>query len=287
MDSCPTPAYSPEVIGADRAAARPGSGDRLEIETDRLTSKPERVELPPFALEHELPPRSRVLAGVTALVVVLGASILLAVFLVVALRQDQTQLHSRNVPYASAIAEASLWAKSVANDERGYLITGDRTFVLQIDRRVGEVRRAFVEAQRAADGEAQLRLLDQAAAGFEQWHALLRSELALFDADKEKAATELSLGRGRELRKEYETALGAAQRLADGAVASTTQSVASASDRSVAILLALLVVALGAGFAVAAWLMHTIVRPAYNLLGLFGDAARPTQPFVPQRRADA
>jgi hypothetical protein len=69
--------------------------------------------------------------------------------------------------------------------------------------------------------------------------------------------------------------LAAAQELADNAVASTTQSVASASERTVAIPLALLVVALGAGFAVAAWLMHTIVRPAYTLLGLFGDLTRP------------
>jgi hypothetical protein len=40
-----------------------------------------------------------------------------------------------------------------------------------------------------------------------------------------------------------------------------------------AILLALLVVALGIGFAVAAWLMHTIARPAYTLLGRL-DSAR-------------
>jgi len=233
---------------------------------DRLTSRPER-ERPAFELEHDLPPRSRVLAGVTALVVVLAASILLAVFLVVALRQDQTQLNNRNVPYASAVAEASLWAKAMANDERGYLLTGDRTFIEQIDQRVGFARRAFVEAERAADGEAQIRALDEAVAGFEAWHARLRSQIALFDDGQEEQATEAALGPGRDLRHAYETKLAEAQTLADRTIASTSRSVASASERSVAILLALLVVALAIGFAVAAWLMHTIVRPAYTLLG--------------------
>ena len=265
------------MIGTDRAAARPGSSDRLTIETDRLTAKPERVELAPFALDHGLPPRSRVLAGVSALVAVLGASILLAVFLVVALRQDQTQLHNRNVPYASAIAEASLWAKAMANDERGYLITGDRTFIEQIDQRVGYARGAFAEAERAADGEEQIRALDEAVAGFEEWHAQLRGQLALYNAGKREEAKEAAFGSGRTLRHDYEAKLAAAQALADRTVASTSQSVESASERSVAILLALLVVALAAGFAVAAWLMHTIVRPAYTLLGLFGDARRASQ----------
>jgi methyl-accepting chemotaxis protein len=243
---------------------------------DRLTAKSEAERLT-IELDHELPPSSRVLAGVTALVVLLGASILLAVFLVVALRQDQTQLNDRNVPYASAIAEARLWAKAIANDERGFLITGERAFVEQIDQRVGYARQAFVEAKRAADGEAQVRALDAAITGFERWHARVRSHLALYDAGDKKAATEQALGPGRELRKQYETSLARAQELADSTVASTTRSVAAASERSVAILLALLVVALGAGFAVAAWLMHTIVRPAYTLLGRFSDAARTSQ----------
>jgi methyl-accepting chemotaxis protein len=253
-----------------------GGSDHLTIETDRLTWKPERDALP-FELEHGLPPRGRVLAGVTALVVVLGASILLAIFLVVALRQEQTQLHSQNVPYASAIAEARLWAKAIANDERGFLITGDRTFIQQIDRRVGNARQAFVDAKLAADGEAQIRALDEAVAGFERWHNRLRSQFDLFDAGKKTVATEQALGPGRDLRKAYEASLERAQALADKRVASTTRSVVSASERFVAILLALLVVALGTGFAVAAWLMHSIVRPAYTLLGLFGDT-RPSQP---------
>jgi methyl-accepting chemotaxis protein len=244
---------------------------------DRLTSKPDSERLT-VELDHELPPRGRVLAGVTTLVAVLGTSILLAVFLVAALRQDQTQLHNRNVPYASAVAEASLWAKAIANDERGFLITGDRTFIEQIDRRVGHVRSAFVEAKKAADGEEQVNALDEAVTGFERWHARLRVQFDLYDAGKKDTATQQALGPGRDLRKDYEASLAAAQELADDTVASTTQSVASASERSVAILLALLVVALGAGFAVAAWLMHTIVRPAYTLLGLFGDAKRASQP---------
>ncbi len=241
---------------------------------DRLTSIP-AAGRPTIELDHDLPPRSRVLAGVTALVAVLGASILLAVFLVVALRQDQTQLNNRNVPYASAVAEASLWAKAIANDERGYLLTGDRTFVEQIDQRVGFARSAFVEAERAADGEAQLRTLDEAVAGFEEWHALLRSQIALFQTGQREQAKQAALGPGRDLRHAYEVKLAEAQALADRTVASTSRSLASASERSVAILLALLVVALGVGFAVAAWLMHTIVRPAYTLLGRF-DSTRST-----------
>ena len=265
------------MIGADRPGARPDGGNRLTIETDRLTSRPEQDARLTIGLDHDLPPRKRVLAGVTVLVAVLGASFVLLAFLVVALRQDQTQLHTRNVPYASAISEARLWAKAMANDERGFLITGDRTFIRQIDQRLGRVRQAFVDAKQAADGDAQVRALDEAIAGFERWYQRLRSQLDLYDAGRTEVATQQALGAGRDLRKEYEASLGRAQALADRAVASATRSVDSASERFIALLLALLVVTLGTGFAVAAWLMHSIVRPAYTLLGLFGDGTR-TQP---------
>ncbi len=198
-----------------------------------------------------------------------------AVLLVLGLRDDHAQLHDHSVPYANAIAAAALSAKGIANDERGYLMTGDRRFVVLLERRIRRARSAFAQAAGAADETAQRTAVVEANTGFEAWVDILRRDLATYRAGNRQRAIESALGPGRALRKRYEDSLARAQTVADTEIRADRDMVASASSRSVTILLACLLVALLMGIGVALWVMRTILRPVHTLLMLFGSAPAP------------
>jgi hypothetical protein len=65
-----------------------------------------------------------VLAGVGALLALLAVAVAVAVILIVSLEDDANELSQRHVLYAAAIHEAALSAKGMANDQRGYLLSG-------------------------------------------------------------------------------------------------------------------------------------------------------------------
>jgi methyl-accepting chemotaxis protein len=107
---------------------------------------------------------------------------LVAIVLVVALKADERHGDDRGVPYASAVATASLNAKGVVNDQRGYLLTGDPTFIHEADGRISTARAAFGAAIDAAADPAQRRAVDDARSGFERWVQTMRGEVATFQA---------------------------------------------------------------------------------------------------------
>jgi methyl-accepting chemotaxis protein len=65
-----------------------------------------------------------VLASIAAALVVVGVAH--------AARNDE-----RGVPYRNAVDVAALNAKGIANDERGYLLSGDPTFIVEARERTG------------------------------------------------------------------------------------------------------------------------------------------------------
>jgi CHASE3 domain sensor protein len=197
-----------------------------------------------------------VVAAVGSLVAVVVLAIALAVFSIFRLSQDQSQLQDQNVPYAVAVATVALNAKGIANDERGYLISGNREFLEEIDQRLIDVRTAFSEAAIAADGERQRRAVGNAHAGFEEWFWVLRSEFKMFQAGDREKATKTSLGPGRTLRKKYEASLAEAQAAAKTAIQLRRNSFASSGW--LPILLVVLVVVLAIGFATTLWLTRTL-----------------------------
>src|SRR5687767_11022672 len=92
-----------------------------------------------------LPSSAHVVAGVGGLVALLAIAVVVALVLVVELR-DATARADADVAYASSIQVAALNAKALANDERGFLISGDRQFVEQMTPRIETVRSAFDDA---------------------------------------------------------------------------------------------------------------------------------------------
>lgn len=232
--------------------------------------------LQPLGARSRLPLGIQVAAGIGGLLCVVALSVLIAVLLVLGLRGDHAQLNDHSVPYTNAVAAAALNAKGIANDERGYLMSADRRFVVQLEARIPKARAAFAKAAVAADQPGERAAIFDASTGFERWIESLNRELAMFQEGNRRGAIQSALGPGRTLRKSYERSLARAQALGDSAIQSGRDSVDSASSRSVTILLACLLAALVLGIGFALWIMRTILRPVHTLLTLFGDMPRPS-----------
>jgi methyl-accepting chemotaxis protein len=198
----------------------------------------------------------------------LVVSMLVAIGLVAGLRQGETRLNDRQVPYAIAVAEAALNAKGVANDQRGYLMSGDPTFIHEADLRIDTARSAFAAAENAAVNADQRQAIGMARTEFEQWVQAGRDEFTIFQAGDHQRAITVSQGPDGGLRKNYEQSLADAQSLADPSIQSASTSVAAASSRSIQILVACLIFALAAGIGIAYWLIGRIAMPVFRLVAL-------------------
>ena len=205
-----------------------------------------------------------VFAAVAGLVALLAVSTAVAVLLTLSLREQQAELQHSNVPYARAIATAALTAKAIANDERGYLISGNAMFVTQLEERAGKVRVALAGALRAADGA-------RAASGGRRSLGRVRALAARraravrgYRAGQRDASIAEALGPGRALRKSYEASLARAQVLADSAIQSNQESAAATSKRTIAILVGCLLVGLLVGVWLAVCLVRAILEPGYR-----------------------
>jgi methyl-accepting chemotaxis protein len=213
---------------------------------DEKRTSPARPRTP-----RRLSLRYQVVLGVGSLLALLVTAMLVAIVLVVALKADERHGDDRGVPYASAVATAALNAKDVANDQRGFLLTGDPRFIHEADRRISTARAAFTAAIDAAADPAQRRAVNDARSGFERWVQTMRSEVATFQAGDRHSAIATSLGPDRALRKTYEQSLANAQALSAHSTESTTSSAAATSSRWAWILVACLLAALVIGVGVA------------------------------------
>jgi CHASE3 domain sensor protein len=223
-----------------------------------------------------LSPDVGVLVGMGSLLALLAVAIVAAVLLIVDLNDDATQLTDSQIQYATAIDAAALNAKAIANDERGFLLSGNPEFVEQLETRTGNARAAFAVALSESDNDAQRQAVIAATAGFERWLRAVRGEIAIYRAGHLERAVATSLGRTRTLRKTYEKSLAHAQDLGVDAVQSARSSVSARSTRSVAILLAYLIVALAIGIGVTGWVVRRVLRrrPSEQI----GVDARPVTP---------
>jgi methyl-accepting chemotaxis protein len=201
-----------------------------------------------------------VLVGIGIPLVLMAVAALVAVLLMFGLRQDATHLTDSQIQYATAINAAALNAKAIANDERGFLLSGDREFIKELDNRTIRAREAFAVAMSEADSRDQRRAVREANEGFEAWIQALHEETAIYEAGDRERAVEISLTSTRAIRKDYETSLAHAQDLGVDAIQSGRSEVSESATRSLEIVLGYLVVALVLGVAVAAWIVWRLRR---------------------------
>jgi hypothetical protein len=236
-------------------------------------------QIEPSATERRATPlalEAKVLAGVAALVVLLVLAIAIAVALIVTLGHN-ANLAERQGRYTAAVNAAALWAKTLANDERGYFISGDLEFVSQMDSELELARAAFAAAAEAASSE-QRATLAEARDGFERWLAAVRAEIAVYQSGDHEAAIATSLGPTRTLRHTYEGWLADASSLGVAAFQDATATVSGTSSISILLLLAYLVVAVVIAVAIALWVVRTVMRPAHALVRILGDADEEAKP---------
>jgi methyl-accepting chemotaxis protein len=229
----------------------------------------ERAVTPPKPIRRRrLPIGFQVLLAAGGLLSLLAISMVVAIVLVLNLDRDRTHQSGRDMRYVNAVAAAALNAKAVANDQRGFLLTGDPRFLAEVNQRTGATRLAFTEAASAAADPGQGRAVSQARSGFERWSRSLQTEVERYRAGDRQSAITTSMGADRALRKTYEQALAKAQSMGTSSIESARTSDAAASSRSVRILLVCFLVALAIGSAMAFWLVRSIAVPVSRLMAI-------------------
>jgi CHASE3 domain sensor protein len=203
-------------------------------------------------------PTRRIWVATSSLLALLGVGVLIAAFLMGRVGAEATDLTRRQVQYTTALTGAALNAKGIANDERGYLLSGNEEFLVEIDIRTAQAREYFDQAAEAA-GDAPSRRILHAYEVFERWLVALEEEIAMFRAGDREAARAVSLGPTRDLRKEYEALLATAA-LSESGVPNATASVSRSASRSVIILLAYFLAAIIIGYTVSAWAVRGLRR---------------------------
>jgi methyl-accepting chemotaxis protein len=226
---------------------------------------------------RSLAPDFQVFIAIGGLVVLVVGAVAIGLALVITLDAG-TDRAERQARYVAAIDMAALYAKAIANDERGYLMSGNREFLEEIEERTASARAAFAEAVGAAAAN-QRGVIASARDGFEEWLDAVHAGLAAYEVGRTETAVETSLGQTRALRKAYEEQLAFARRVAATDYSAAIQAVTAVESGSFVVLLTYLVGALTAGTWVGVWVVRRIMRPAYSLLRVFtppSDSPDPT-----------
>lgn len=208
----------------------------------------------------------QVVLGIAGFMLLIVSIVALAIALVVQLNHRETHLNSGDAAYLDAVQSASLEAKAIANDQRGFLLSGDGKFVEEARGRVESVKAGLARASAAATSIAERHAVEQASDGFDRWIATIQAEVDTYNSGDHNAAIDASLGPDRELRKTYEQSLDTAQTVGESKLHAADRSVSVAAAHTVRLLIVGMVVALLIAICIGEWLLRTIVRPLFHLV---------------------
>jgi methyl-accepting chemotaxis protein len=188
------------------------------------------------------------------------------------LRSAHRVVSTRAVPYVLGLTESALAAKAAANDERGFLLTGDRMFADEAVARRATQQAGLARAREAAVNDAEVAAVDDVAAGLAAFNAALDKEFALYATDR-AAGMAASMGPNRDLRKVYEERFAAAIDLAERQVATAAAgNEQAASDSRVLLITILGLITLFGG--AAAWgVARSVTRPMDETVAVLEAAA--------------
>jgi methyl-accepting chemotaxis protein len=187
--------------------------------------------------------RRQLLVVFGALLTVVALAALLVLGRLGSVDDARSLLAEKTVPYSAALSAAAVDMKGMANDERGFLMTGDPEFRDEIAERAGKIRDELAVAAKAAPQADDTEAVKTITAKFDAWAKALEAEFELYGTDR-AAAMEVALGDNRDLRKAYEEDLKAATADAEEDLA---ESLAGVGDNTgsarTALLIAMLVLA--------------------------------------------
>jgi methyl-accepting chemotaxis protein len=217
--------------------------------------------------------RQRLIAGFGALVLVVLGLGQLQLSSLSRVHGAKERVATKSAPYAAALAAAAKDAKAIANDERGFLMTGDAKFKQELAERIDKVHAALATARKATPDSDDVEAVQTIQTGFDAWTAAIAKEFELY-ADDREAAMELALGDNRDLRKAYETAFEDAGEDAAADVTRTLTSLAEGigTARTAVWLVLALLVAFSVGLAL--WTLRAVrggVAPVLDRLESLRD----------------
>jgi methyl-accepting chemotaxis protein len=215
--------------------------------------------------------RSRIIASFGLLLAILVGSNALALQRLSALEDAERHTTEQVVPYVNDLQSAALSAKGMANDERGFLLSGDAKFAAEVEERKGKVHEALDRAARI-DGGKHAGDVGQIRAPFDAWTDALRAEFTLFATD-EDAARARALGANRDLRKTYEQQFTAALDRAITAQNTSSDAAKRAADNGRRLVLLLLALAAFVAVVVGAWLLRSVQKPIDEAVDVLSRAA--------------
>jgi methyl-accepting chemotaxis protein len=180
------------------------------------------------------------------------------------LRQTRQLEMGHQVPYITGLQSAALGAKAAANDERGFLISGEQKFRDEVQERLAKVRASLGQASDAATTDHQRQAVDSIRQSIEGWFTAVETEFDQYATDK-PGAIKAAFGPNRDLRKSYEALLdaettAAADRLRRGQ--DFTRTVDTARRQVLVLLLSGLALALGFAFYLARLIVVPLRRVA-------------------------
>jgi methyl-accepting chemotaxis protein len=212
----------------------------------------QHASLPARANHVLMRPSTSTILGIAGVIALLVVSTIVGSIVILGMGGQASAEAERQIRHAIAVDDAALHAKGIANDERGFLLSGNEQFLGTITARTELARLAFEEAVRTAD-DGQRPDIALAQEGFEAWIDAVSGTLAMYRAGNNEEAVAQSLGRARELRLEYEDALIQADAHAVGTMRSARGSTETTWSWSVGVLIGymLIVIAIGVALAVA------------------------------------
>ncbi|MEU7908632.1 methyl-accepting chemotaxis protein [Actinoplanes sp. NPDC049118] len=174
------------------------------------------------------------------------------------LKTTRTDELNRAVPYITALNEAALAAKAGANDERGFLIAGDKSFAAEALGRKDSVDEHLATARNLGT-PAEQATIDEIKSGTDAWFAALDTEFKSYAANPE-AAIEASFGANRDLRKAYEEQFATETARADAALLAGEQFDATVTKTRTTVIVTMCL-ALVLSVLLALWVARMIVTP--------------------------
>jgi methyl-accepting chemotaxis protein len=213
------------------------------------------------------------LFGSFAVIIVLVAcAVGVGLWGVQSLHQQGRVVAEQTTPYLTHLSDAAVAAKAAANDERGFLLTSDQSYITEFDGRIPTVQGALAAAGGSASNAAQRSAIADVATGFQSWVTLVHAEFTLHATDPGKALG-LALGANRDARKAYESSIAVATKQAQAAIAASVVAQDSAASAAQRVLIGVLAVAVAGAMVIAVKMARQVTVPLREMQGLLTAAA--------------
>ena len=203
--------------------------------------------------------RGRLLAAFAVVLVLIGISAALSVSPLGPLHTAQINVTDRAQPFLGHLTDAAVAAKAAANDERGYLLTGDPQFTQEIATLRDPIVYKALDADRNIYGaqSTETAAIDKIVAGYQRWVNARDAELRLYRTDKTQAVF-LALNTNRDLRKSYEDSIAKATDLAKRDVTHSNAVFQSDENNARNISIGFAIAALLAAVVLAWWISRSV-----------------------------